>query len=257
MTGMTGFEDPAFYGDSWAGVYDEHHGRLDPAAAVEFLAGLAGRGRALELGIGTGRVALPLAARGIAVEGVDASAAMVARLRAKPGGASVPVTIGDMAEVPASGPFRLVYLVFNTLFGLLSQARQADCFSNVARVLGPDGAFVIECFVPDLTRFDRDQRVQARHVTQDSATMELSVHDPAAQRVTTQIVTLDGEGMRLRPVALRYCWPDELDQMAGRAGCGSRNATATGAGGRSTQPAPATSRSTGGPDQPVAVVPGG
>jgi SAM-dependent methyltransferase len=218
VTGMTGFEDPAFYGDSWAGVYDEHHGGLDPAAAVEFLAGLAGRGRALELGIGTGRVALPLAARGIAVEGVDASAAMVARLRAKPGGASVPVTIGDMAEVPASGPFRLVYLVFNTLFGLLSQPRQADCFSNVARVLGPDGEFVIECFVPDLTRFDRDQRVQARHVTQDSATMELSVHDPSAQRVTTQIVTLDGQGMRLRPVALRYCWPDELDQMAGRAG---------------------------------------
>jgi SAM-dependent methyltransferase len=215
---MAGVEDPAFYGDSWAEVYDEAHADLDPAAAVEFLAGLAGHGRVLELGIGTGRVALPLADRGIAVEGVDASAAMVQRLRAKPGGGSVPVTIGDMADVPARGPFGLVYVVFNTLFGLLTQDRQAACFGNVARVLGPDGVLVIECFVPDLARFDRDQRVQARTVTQESATMEVTVHDPALQRITTQIVTLDGQGMRLRPVEIRYCWPDELDQMARRAG---------------------------------------
>jgi hypothetical protein len=101
---MAGFGDPAFYGDRWADVCDEHHGWLDPAAAVEFLAGLAGD--------------------------------------------SLPVVIGDMAEVPVSGPFRLVYLIFNTLFGLLTQARQAECFTNVARVLGPGGVFVIECFVP-------------------------------------------------------------------------------------------------------------
>ena len=172
----------------------------------------------LELGIGTGRVALPLADRGIAVEGVDASAAMVARLRAKPGGASVPVTIGDMAEVPASGPFRLVYLVFNTLFGLLSQERQAECFGNAARVLEPGGTFVIECFVPDVARFDHDQRVQARSVTGDSAVIEVSRHDKARQRVTTQVVTLDAQGMQLRPVVIRYSWPAELDLMAGQAG---------------------------------------
>ena len=211
---MAGFGDPAFYGDRWADVYDEHHGWLDPAAAVEFLAGLAGDGRALELAIGTGRVALPLAGRGIALEGVDASEAMVARLRAKPGGDSFPVVIGDMAEVPVSGPFRLVYLIFNTLFGLLTQDRQAECFTNVARVLGPDGVFVIECFVPDLARFDRGQRVRAREVTEDSATIEVSRHDAVLQRVTTQIVTMDGQGMRLRPVALRYSWPGELDLMA-------------------------------------------
>jgi SAM-dependent methyltransferase len=105
------------------------------------------------------------------VEGIDASEAMVERLRAKPGGTSIPVVIGDMALVPVTGPFRLVYLVFNALFGLLSQARQAECFGNAARVLGPGGVFVIECFVPDLARFDRDQRVQARAVTEDSATM--------------------------------------------------------------------------------------
>jgi SAM-dependent methyltransferase len=215
---MAGFGDPAFYGDRWADVYDEQHGWLDPAAAVEFLAGLAGDGRVLELAIGTGRVALPLAGRGVTVEGVDASEAMVARLRAKPGGDSIPVVIGDMAEVPVSGPFRLVYLIFNTLFGLLTQARQAECFTNVARVLGPSGVFVIECFVPDLARFDRGQRIRAREVTEDSATIEVSRHDAVLQRVTTQIVTLDGQGMSLRPVALRYAWPGELDLMAGAAG---------------------------------------
>jgi SAM-dependent methyltransferase len=214
---MAEFDDPAFYGDRWADVYDERHGGLDPAPAVDFLAGLAGGTRVLELAIGTGRVALPLAARGLTVEGVDASQAMVDRLRAKPGGESIPVTIGDMAEVPASGPFGLVYLVFNTLFGLLSQERQAECFRNVARVLGPGGAFVIECFVPDLARFDRGQRVQVLEVTGDSAAFDLSRHDAAAQRVTTQIVTLDGQGLRMRPVAIRYSWPSELDLMAGQA----------------------------------------
>jgi len=214
---VAGFDDPAFYGDCWAGVYDEHHAEMDPEPAVEFLAGLAGDRRVLELAIGTGRVALPLAGRGIAVEGIDASEAMVERLRAKPGGESIPVVIGDMAQVPAAGPFGLVYLVFNTLFGLLSQARQAECFRNVARVLSPGGVFVIECFVPDLTRFDRGQRVQARAVTEDAAVLELSRHDAAQQRITTQIVTLDGQGAHLRPVALRYSWPSELDLMAQQA----------------------------------------
>jgi SAM-dependent methyltransferase len=215
---MAGFDDPAFYGDRWAAIYDDHHGHMDSGSAVEFLAGLAGAGRVLELAIGTGRVALPLAARGITVEGVDASAAMVERLRAKPGGDSIPVAIGDMAQVPVDGTFRLVYLVFNTLFGLLTQARQAECFASVARVLDPGGMFVIECFVPDLTRFNRDQRVQTTAVTEDSAIMELSRHDVAEQRVNTQIVTLSGQGIQLRPVAIRYSWPSELDLMAERAG---------------------------------------
>jgi hypothetical protein len=127
-----------------------------------------------------------------------------------------------MAEVAVRGPFRLVYLVFNALFGLLSGARQAECFRNVARVVEPGGVFVIECFVPDLARFDRGQRVQTRAVTEDSATIDLSVHDAARQRITTQIVTLDNRGMRLHPVALRYSWPGELDMMAQLAGLGLR-----------------------------------
>jgi SAM-dependent methyltransferase len=214
---MTGFDDPAFFGDRWAEVYDERTS-LDPAPAVDFLAGLAGDGPVLELAIGTGRVGLPLARRGVAVEGIEASQAMVERLRAKPGGDQIPVTIGDMADVPARGRFRLVYLVFNTLFNLPSAERQADCFRNVARVLDADGTFVIECFVPDLARFDRGQRVETLDVSEDSATIELVRHDAAAQRVMTQKVTFDGQGVHLHPVALRYCWPSELDLMAAQAG---------------------------------------
>jgi SAM-dependent methyltransferase len=215
---VEGLDDPAFYGDRWADIYDDHHGSLDPAPAVAFLAALASNGPVLELAIGTGRVALPLAARGLLVEGVDASAAMVQRLRAKPGGDSIQVAIADMAEVSVGGPFQLAYLVFNSLFALLTQQRQASCFCTVARVLRPGGAFVIECFVPDLTRFDRGQRMQALAVTEDSASFELSRHDAALQQVTTQIVKLDAQGMRMRPLALRYSWPSELDLMAAQAG---------------------------------------
>jgi SAM-dependent methyltransferase len=213
------FNDPAFYGDIWANIYDEHHVGLDPEPAADFLAELAEGGPVLELAIGTGRVALPLVSRGIKVEGVDASQAMVEQLRAKPGGEAIPVTIGDMAEVPVSGPFRLVFLVFDTLFNLLSQSRQVDCFRNVARVLEPGGLYVIECFVPDLARYDRGQRVQALSVSEEATTFELTRHYAAQQRVTTQFITLDDQGMhRLPPIAIRYSWPTELDLMAELAG---------------------------------------
>jgi len=211
---MAKFDDPAFCGDRWADVYDEQHAWLDPAAAVEFLTGLARDGKVLELGIGTGRVALPLAARGIAVQGVDASPAMVARLRDKPGGETIPVTVGDMTDMPVKGPFQMVYLTFNGLFSLTTQERQVECFRKVARVLEPGGTFVIECFVPDPSQFERGQRVVTRSVTEDSAAVELAVHDAAAQRITSQMVIVDEKGMHLRPVIFRYCWPAELDLMA-------------------------------------------
>jgi hypothetical protein len=181
---------------------------------VVFLAGLAGPGtRALELAIGGGRVALPLARRGLQVEGVEA---VVRRLRAAPGGASLPVVVADMADVPVPRPFGLVYVVWNSLFNLPSQARQVDCPHNVARVQAPGGAFVLECFVPDLAQFDPG--VETTEVPEESATITLSRHDPVAQRITRQHVTLDGQGIRLLPVALRYCWPRELDLMAQLAG---------------------------------------
>jgi SAM-dependent methyltransferase len=214
---MASFDDPAFFGDRWAYVYDKGPA-IEESPEVEFLAGLAGGGRVLELAIGTGRVGLPLALRGIDVEGVEASEAMVARLRAKPGGEQIPVAIGDLADVPVPGPFRLVYLVFNTLFNLPNADRQAACFGNVARVLEPEGAFVLECFVPDPARFDRGQQVEALSVTEDAATIEVLRHDAAAQRFYSQKITFTSQGIRMLPTALRYCWPSELDLMAGQAG---------------------------------------
>jgi len=212
------FDDPAFMGDRWAGAYADLTFGPDPAPAVEFLAALAdGAGRVLELGIGGGRVALPLIGRGIAVEGIEASPAVLARLRATPGAESIPVTVGDMADGPADGPFSLVYLVWSGLFHLPSQARQVDCFRNAARVLAPGGAFVIECFVPGPALFDRG--VEVNTVTEDSASVTLTRHDPVAQRIFTQRVRF-GEGRKVRmfPVAMRYCWPSELDLMAELAG---------------------------------------
>jgi SAM-dependent methyltransferase len=212
---MSGFDDPEFFGDRWA---DSYGSGPDPAAAVAFLAGLAGDGRTLELASGTGRVTLPLAARGVRIEGIEASAAMVARMRERPGGAELRVTVGDMADVPVTGPFDLVFLVFNTLFNLPDADRQVDCFRNVAKVLAPAGAFVLECFVPDPSKFDRGSRVEATGVTEDSATIQVYRHDLAAQRYAKQTITFTADGIRMLPVALRYCWPSELDLMARLAG---------------------------------------
>lgn len=212
---MAGFDDPAFFGDRWA---DDYGDGPDPTLAVEFLAGLAGDGRTLELASGTGRVTLPLSARGVDVQGVEGSAAMVERMRERPGGAAIPVTLGDMADVPVPGPFGLVYLVFNTLFNLPNPERQLDCFRNVARVLEPESAFVLECFVPEPGKFNRGSRVEALEVTEDSATIAVYRHDAAAQRYAKQEITFTTEGIRMLPVALRYCWPSELDLMARQAG---------------------------------------
>jgi hypothetical protein len=214
---MSGFDDPAFFGQLWADDYDKGT-EPDPVAAVDFLAGLAGDGRALELAIGTGRVGLPLALRGVPVEGIEASELMVEKLRAKPGGDAIPVVIGDMADVAVEGPFRLVFLVFNTLFNLLDRDRQVDCFANVAHVLDDDGAFVIECYVPDPTQFRGGQQVRVLNVSDDAATIEVYKFDTVAQSFVSQKITFTNDGVRLRPHAGRYCWPSELDLMAEQAG---------------------------------------
>jgi SAM-dependent methyltransferase len=211
---VSGFDDPAFLGDTWARAYADLTFGPDPAPTVEFLAALAdGMGRVLELGIGGGRVALPLARRGIPVEGIETSQTVLDRLRTAPGGESIPVTIADMADLPLDGPFDLVYLVWSGLFHLPSQARQVDCFRSVARVLAPGGAFVIECFVPTPALLQRE--VEVNTVAEDSASMTLTRHDPVAQRIFTQRIRfVDGRRVRMFPIAMRYCWPSELDLMA-------------------------------------------
>ncbi len=208
--------DPAEYGDRWADVYDEVHDSLDPAAAVEFLADLGRGERVLELGVGTGRLAIPLAEKGVDIVGMDSSPAIVDRLRAKPGGPDIEVVIGDMASTDPGGPYGLVFVAFNTIFCLLDQQRQIDCFENVRRALAPDGRFVLQCFVPDLSRFrDGNQTVRVLP-TSDSGCLRIdaSVHSPDEQRVDTHMVTLKTGAVEVLPTSLRYIWPSELDLMA-------------------------------------------
>ena len=212
---------PSTYGDRIAGIYDRYvegfvGDRTSPA--VEFLAGLAGTGRALELGIGTGRIALPLAERGATVEGIDASQSMVERLRAKPGGDAIKVSIGDFANLDVDGRFDLIYVVFNTFFALLDQEDQTRCFSSVASHLTNAGVFVIEAFVPDPTMYDRGQRMSATRVEADRVELDASRLDSATQRITSQHILIGSEGIVLLPVQLRYAWPSELDLMARLAG---------------------------------------
>jgi SAM-dependent methyltransferase len=207
------------YGDLIADAYDTWHGLPDDAAdAAGLLAELAGTGPALELAIGTGRIALPLAARGVEVHGIDASEAMIAALRRKPGGDRIPVTVGDFADVGVDGSFRLVYVVYNTFYMLLTQEEQVRCFRNVAAHLAEDGVFVIQAFVPDVTRFVRQQQVSVDRVEVDTVVLDVSRHDPVAQTVDSQQIVVRGDGIRLQPVRLRYAWPAELDLMARLAG---------------------------------------
>lgn len=213
---MSILDDPGLFGRQWAASYDG--GNPDPAAAVDFLADLAGDGPVLELAIGSGRVALPLAERGIAVEGIEASPEMLALMSAKPGGDAIPVVVGDMADVDVPGPYALVYLVFNTLFNLTTPGRQEDCFRNVARVLAPGGAFVIEAFVPDPANFDRNEQLAVHSVTEDAVTLRVHNYDRAAQTFLRQTITVTDGGVRLQPFGMRYQWPQQIDEMAAAAG---------------------------------------
>ena len=207
---------PSTYGDRIADIYDDLYGDMDPTTAVSLLRDLAGSGRALELAIGTGRVAVPLAEAGVDVTGIDASQAMVERLKAKTD--LIPVMIGDFSDVDVDGAFSLIYVVFNTFFGLLTQDDQIRCFENVAAHLEPGGRFVVEAFVPDLSRFDRGQRTQVTSVGTDSIKLDVSVHDMSAQRVDSQHVIVTGDSINHYPVSVRYAYPPELDLMARLAG---------------------------------------
>ena len=207
----------ATYGDKIADVYDQMYPmRANVAPTVDALAQLANGGPALELGIGTGRIALPLAERGIEVHGIDASEAIVARMRAKPGGDSIPVTITDFSQfsIESSKKFALVYVVFNTLFQATSQQAQVSCFRSVAAHLADTGVFLVEAFVPDQTRFTRNQNISAGAVNSDLASLDISKHDPVNQFVQSTHIFISESGVKLYPVQVRYAWPSELDLMA-------------------------------------------
>lgn len=210
-----------FFDEEVAARYDETSARqfqpevLDPA--VDFLAGLAGDGAALELGIGTGRVALPLSRRGVRVHGIDNSAPMLDLLRGKPGAEHVGVTLGDFATVCVEGGFRLVYLVFNTITNLTSQDEQVACFRNAAAHLEPGGAFVIEVGVPQLRRVPPGERlrpfdVRSTHLGFDEYT------DFVRQILHSHHYWIDGGELRTFSAPFRYVWPAELDLMARLAG---------------------------------------
>lgn len=204
------------FGERVAERYDKSAADMfEPAVvdpAVDFLADLAGSGAALELGIGTGRIALPLALRGIRVHGIDLSEAMVARLRAKPGAEDIEVKIGDFATTRVEGTFTVAYLVFNTIHNLTTQDEQIACFENVAAHLEPGGCFVIEVGVPQLQRLPPGETVRAFDI---SAThLGFDEFDVASQGlISHHYSVVDGE-LELHSVPFRYVWPAELDLMA-------------------------------------------
>lgn len=208
----------ATYGDRMAGVYDSFYRPVGEAERVDALEDLAGSGRALELGVGTGNFALPLAARGVDVHGIEISEAMVEQLRAKEGGATLPVTIGDFAEVEVEGTFSLIFVINNTLFMLTEQEDQVRCFENVAAHLEESGVYLVDAFVPDVTRFDRGQEVRARLPDLETVRLDVSTHDPLQQLVDFRHVLLSEAGVQVYPARLRYAWPSELDLMARLAG---------------------------------------
>jgi SAM-dependent methyltransferase len=209
--------DATTYGQRVAGIYDGLLGGTAPGQ-LDLLTNLAGDGPVLELGIGTGRVALPLASRGIAVSGIDSSEAMVAQLKAKPGGERVGVTLGDFGNFDLGQRFELVFVVRNTFFALIDQEAQLGCFAAVSRHLWPGGRFLIEAFVPRLDRFDHGQCVRTVRVDLDEVLLECSLHDAARQTVTSQQVALGSGGTSFYPLQIRYAWPSELDLMARMAG---------------------------------------
>jgi SAM-dependent methyltransferase len=216
---MHGYEPMTTFGTDAAEHYDALSVRGDEAATIAFLEQLARGGPALELAIGTGRIALPLAARGVRVDGIDLSDAMVAKLREKAGGDAISVTMGDFSEVPVAGSYRLIYVVFNTLFNLLTQDEQVRCFENVATHLTDDGVFVVEAMVPTyLYRLRDDQYVDAESIGVGDVRFDVGRHDPVGQRLDESHVFLSPEGVRLWPVVCRYSWPSELDLMARIAG---------------------------------------
>jgi SAM-dependent methyltransferase len=212
--------DDGYFDDRIAARYDESAADMFAAEmvdpVVDFLAGLADEGPVLELGIGTGRIALPLAQRGVSVHGIDMSHAMVDRMRAKPGGDDIPVTIGDFATTTVDGDFSLVYLVFNGIMNLTTQEAQVACFRNVTNHLRPGGCFVIEVTLPDLRRLPPGQTVIASDVREERWSFD--EYEVATQGMVSHHFELVDGRLERFSAPFRYVWPAELDLMAQLAG---------------------------------------
>ena len=205
---------PETYGERVADVYDDWYDLGDGRAEATLVEELANGGRVLELGIGTGRVALVLAAHGVDVHGIDASPAIVEKLRAKPGGDAIPVTIGDMADVPVDGKFAVIFIVFNTFFMLDTLEAQRRCLRNIRAHLAPGGCFVVHVFVPDMSRIEAGSHIAAREAGLNRVRIDTTIYDRLAQRLDTTQVRITEQGIKLVHAKLRYAPPTELDLMA-------------------------------------------
>jgi SAM-dependent methyltransferase len=212
--------DDGYFDERVATRYDDDDQEMFDAEvvdpAVEFLAELAGGGRALEFGIGTGRIALPLSQRGVPVHGIDMSEAMVARLRAKPGSEDIGVTIGDFATTTVDGSFSLAYLVYNTIMNLTTQAAQVACFRNAASHLEPGGCFVIEVMIPELQRLPPGETFQVFHGSERS--WGIDEYDVANQGLISHHLDIVDDQLERVSMPFRYAWPAEYDLMAELAG---------------------------------------
>jgi SAM-dependent methyltransferase len=216
---MKGYS-PSSYGDSFAGVDFEETFAFLPEldVMVEVLAEHSHSGPVLELGIGTGRVARPLAMRGIPVHGIEISPVMVDKLRASSMHLPITVTQGSFENVPVSERYPLVFCIWNTFYSLTTADAQTASLRHVAQALTPNGTFVMEAFVPDPRRFKDDQDIRIREITTDSVSLQISRHDPARQIIESQHVVIRTDGNRLYPLVIRYAYPEEIDRMALAAG---------------------------------------
>ncbi len=213
---MKGYDAEEF-GKRYAERYDGLYGEAmadETNLSVETLAELANGGKVLEFAIGTGRVALPLAAKGLEVHGIEASEEMVAKLREKPGGQDIPVAIGDMSKTQVDGKFDLIYLVFNTIFNLTTQEAQVRCFQNASKHLSNSGVFVIETVLPDFSTYVEGQRMRGSWNTMEASRFEIAIQDQVEQTVAFQRIIISEDGIKMNPHFMRYAWPSELDLMA-------------------------------------------
>ena len=215
---MKGFDPRTSFGHETSRDYDAVSKRGDEEETVAFLAGLAGGGEALELAVGTGRIALPLMKAGVRVDGIELSKDMVDRMREKPGGDQVEVVMGDMSRVTTGRSYGLVYLVFNTIGNLLTQDDQVRCFENAARHLTDDGVFVVECRVPTAPARPGHQFIDVEELELDRVELGVSRYDPLTQILDVNHVHLGADGLGFSPIRLRLAYPPEFDLMARIAG---------------------------------------